>query len=202
LLIKQDKLIRGFVLRQHHLFSPGLVAGQKEFRAKLESLMQGATRHPQDTRAVMEEGAHLTKLVPVGKAIELLADIPANSADREQLDSKIFALQNLADEIGEFDCEIVFMSSLNSRERSTAPGISPKADADDLVIENLMAGRTNAYAGDEKLVSDSLVTIQFHSVIPKHNGILSHEVFAAAVHWSPKFRSGVVWELAGQRNQK
>ena len=202
LLIKHDKLVSGFVFRQHHLFAASLLNGAEEYRLTLEALMKGASRHTKDTRTVLDEGMHVTKLVPASKAIELLADIPANASDREQLDSKIFALQNLVDEFGEFDCEIVFMSMLNSRKRSTSPGQSAQFDLEELTIENLMAGRTNAYIGDEKLVSDDLVTIQFHSVIPTHNGKLGVEVIAAAIHWSPKFRSGVVWELAGQRNQR
>ncbi len=197
LLIKHDKLVKGFVFRQHQLFEPRMLGGQGEMRQRFESMMLGADVHVKDTRKSADVKNHLVKKISLSDAVNLLLDIPASGDDRANLDAKIFALQNLIDEEISNECEIVFMDELNPRERSAVE--MPNVEIEELRIENLMAGRTANYDGDEKLVSPDLITIQIHCVTPKVKQNVLPAVFAAAIHWPQRMRAGVVWETPGQR---
>jgi hypothetical protein len=125
--------------------------------------------------------------------------MPMASGDRDDLDSRILALQNLVDENEFIDCELIFMASLNERRRKILKA-SLSGDENYFRVENLMSGRSENYAGDLKLVSDELVTIQIHHVSPHTDGRSAFpSALAVAIHWPSSLRQGVIWEIDGQR---
>jgi hypothetical protein len=201
LAIKHEKFRKGFVFRQHHLFTNELQQNHEEYEVRLRELMKDAVKHHLDNRnsksVDFEGSAHLCKVIPIKDAIELLIDIPTAAADRELLDARLFSLRYLVDENLEQNCEIVFMSGLNPRKRSIDN--ESETDIDAMKIENLMQGRNPNYVGDEKIVSDDLITIQIHCVRPHIKGTYFPDVFAAAINWTPNRHTGVLWEIAGQR---
>jgi hypothetical protein len=199
LLIRHDKFIKGFIFSQRLLCDPCLQLGKEEALDELKSLMVNAERHVLDNRDVLEEGAHLTRDIEISQILGLLTDMPMTPEDRDTLDTRILALQNLVDDDANIKCELTFMGSLNLRrrkiDRSTLFG-----DENNYRVENLLAGRTGNYVGDQKLVSDDLVTIQVHHVAP-HTDTRSDflPALAVAIHWPVNLKQGVIWEIDGQR---
>jgi len=197
LLISHHKLLKGFIFRQDRLYSAALVSGQIAVRDRLKPHIQRATKHPKDTRTAANH-AHLTTNMSLEEVVALLVDIPAAPTDKELLDARLFAIRSLLDDSPNLTCEVTFMDSLTARDRE----ISQSAEGDNpenWTINNLMAGRSARYEGDAKLVSDDLITVQFHSIMPLRNGIQFPEILAVAIHWPAGMREGVIWEVPDQR---
>jgi hypothetical protein len=199
LMVRHDKFIQGFIFNQRLLCDSVLQNGKDEALVQLKSLMAETERHALDTRRVLEEGAHLTRKVKISQILGLLTDMPMASEDRDDLDSRILALQNVVDEDESIECELTFMASLNVRERKISKA-SLGVDEKYYRVENLMSGRSENYAGDLKLVSDDLVTIQIHHIAPHTDGRPAFaSALAVAIHWPSSLRQGVIWEIDGQR---
>lgn len=199
LAVRHDKFVKGFIYRQRMLFSETLLAPQSEIRLRFNEEMIGSTRHPVDTRLNPIDAGHMRKTMPLANAIDLLVDVPALGDERELLDTRLFALRRIIDEDPDAKCEMVFVSSLAPRERSIGGRITDYEFIEFAAIDNLMSGGNSHYAGDEKLVSDELITIQIHVVTPHIDRKMFPEVLAVAIHWPQGMRDGVVWELKGQR---
>ena len=161
--------------------------------------MIDSERHVLDNRSVLEEGAHLSRKIEIAQILGLLTDMPMTPEDRDTLDSRILALQNLVDDNENIECELTFMGSLNLRSRKIENSTT-SGEEKYYRVENLMAGRTGNYIGDQKLVSDDLVTIQIHHVAP-HTDTRSDflPALAVAIHWPVNLKQGVIWEIDGQR---
>jgi hypothetical protein len=199
LLVRHDKFVKGFIFRQRMLFSESLVKPQSEIRSRFEEAMIGSTKHPVDTRLSPEDAGHMRKTMLLSDAINLLVDVPAVGDERELLDTRMFALQRIVDEEPGAMCEMVFVSSLQPRKRSIAGRTSDYEFIEFAAIDNLMVGKNPNYAGDEKLISNDLITIQIHVITPHIDSKFFPEVLAVAIHWPQGMRDGIVWELKGQR---
>jgi hypothetical protein len=199
LLVRHDKFIKGFIFSQRLLCDPCLQVGKADALTHLKSLMAGAERHSLDNRSVLEDGVHLTRRVLISQILGLLTDMPMTPEDRDTLDSRILALQILVDADATAECELTFMGSLNLRNRKIEKS-SLSGEEKYFRVENLMVGRTGKYLGDQKLVSEEIVTIQVHNVAPhtdKRSDFLP--ALAVAIHWPEGLRQGVIWEIDGQR---
>ena len=197
--IRHDKFIKGFIFSQRLLCDPCLQDGKDEVLEQLRSLIVDSDRHILDNRAVLEEGAHQTRKIEISKILGLLTDMPMTPEDRDTLNTRILALQTLVDDDENIECELTFMGSLNPRSRNIETS-TLSGEEKYYRVENLMAGRTGNYIGDQKLVSDDLVSIQVHYVSP-HTDTRSDflPALAVAIHWPTNLRQGVIWELDGQR---
>jgi hypothetical protein len=184
------------------LYSESLGDGQNELRKALLELMQKGSRHPLDTRLSSAVSAHITNTMPLHEVIQILVDIPVIGEEKELLDTRLFALRAIVDDDIDVLCEVTFMDSLDERFRSISGELPEAEDWENAAIANLMAGRAANYAGDEKMISETLVSIQFHSITPKIGETHFPQVIAAAIHWPIGMRNGVVWEIAGQRDPK
>ena len=199
LLIRHDKFIKGFIFSQRLLCDPCLQDGKVAALEQLESLMIDAERHILDNRSVLEEGAHVSRKIKIAQILGLLTDMPMTPEDRDTLDSRILALQNLVDDDEDIECELTFMGSLNLRSRNIESSTMSGEDKY-YRVENLMAGRTGNYIGDQKLVSDDLVSIQIHHVAPHTDTRFDFlPALAVAIHWPVHLKQGVIWEIDGQR---
>jgi hypothetical protein len=199
LSIRHDKFTEGFIYRQRMLFSDALLPAQEEIFASFESEMVGSTKHPMDTRLNPEDSGHMRKILPLASVIDLLVDVPSVGEEKELMGTRLFALMRIVDELPESKCELVFMSSLEPRVRSIAGRTANFEDVEFAGIDNLMVGKSANYVGDEKLVSDDLITVQVHLITPHIDRDYFPNVIAVAIHWPAGMDEGVVWELKGQR---
>jgi hypothetical protein len=197
--IRHDKFTKGFIFSQRLLCDPCLQDGKIKALSQLNVLMADSERHVLDNRSILEEGAHLSRKIMIAQILGLLTDMPMTPEDRDTLDSRILALQNLVDDDENIECELTFMGSLNLRGRKIESS-TMSGEEKYYRVENLMAGRTGNYIGDQKLVSDDLVTIQIHHVAPHTDSRFDFlPALAVAIHWPVNLRQGVIWELDGQR---
>jgi hypothetical protein len=199
LSIRHDKFIKGFIYRQRMLFSDTLIPTQDEVLRRFKAEMIGSTKHPVDTRINPEDSGHVRKSLPLASAIDLLVDVPAVGEERELMDTRLFALQRIVDDAPDSMSELVFVSSLEPRIRSIAGRTTDFEHVELAAIDNLMVGKSANYAGDEKLVSDDLITIQVHLITPHIDSNYFPNAIAVAIHWPAGMDEGVVWELKGQR---
>ena len=181
------------------LFSEALLQAQDEILARFKSEMIESSRHPMDTRLNPEDSGHMRKIIPLSRAIDLLVDVPAVGDEKEAMDTRLFALRRIVDESPGSKCELVFVSSLEPRVRSIAGRTTDFEHIEFAAIDNLMVGKSANYAGDEKLVSDDLITVQVHLITPRIDRDNFPNVIAVAIHWPAGMDEGVVWEIKGQR---
>jgi hypothetical protein len=181
----------GFVFSQRHLFGP-LVNSVKSYEAAiglLKPYLADAKLFDLDRRT--QGRRHLYSQVDLSEVVALLERWPMAQQDRRLLKRLTRGILDYTNKFRGRKAVFLFMDGLENRIRSAA-AVGEVNSLDGLSIENLFQGRSqskaNSYLGDREMRSIDSITVQFHTVTPRFEGIESNKVLAIAISWPSEFQ--------------
>jgi len=185
-----------FVFKQSQLYHPGLSSGYSEMHHRLKPYIETSVVSTSDNRRTGTK--HRISNIEMPELISLLSDWPITKSERNRLDYILIALKYYSDSYPNTDAHLYFMDGLRKRERGgkkNFEGILFK----DYKIDNLHQGPNQATntGGDTDFRTTDAVTVQIHSIAPKHGGEVFPEVLAIAVAWPNGFSRTILKQEEG-----
>ena len=162
--------------------------------ALISSWFSRSAVYERDTRSLEPSDKHHVSQVPAIDLIDILADWPMHENDRKHLDSLIPAIRNYAQLQNHLDTHLIFMDNMRTRQRSRIKGQAP-AEVRDWKINNLHAGRSGTYPGDQLMRTNDAITVQVHKVQPRtspDDDASNEAVLALALAWPAGFQRSII----------
>ena len=192
--VNRINLKAGWRFEQNCLFDPVLPNIYDNAFGLISSWFSRSDVYERDTRSLESSDLHHVSQVPAIDLIDILADWPMHENDRKHLDSLIPAIRNYALLQNHLDTHLIFMDNMRTRQRSRIKGQAP-AEVRDWKINNLHAGRSGTYPGDQLIRTNDAITVQVHKVQPRtspDDDASNEAVLALALAWPAGFQRSII----------